>query len=104
MARELTQEEQKLAAEHQDVLLAARAIITTKQGRKLFKYLLKSFEVSNPIPRNLDQSELQRYLGFHEAGTSLFKLLSEADSLIASGLLAEIEKDRQDEIYQASLT
>ena len=104
MARQLTDEERKEAQEHQEVLLAARAVIVTPQGKKLFKYFLKSFEVAQAIPRDLEPNQLHHFLGFHEAGTHFFKLLSEADSIIAGQLLTQVEKERQDEIYQATLT
>lgn len=89
----------KAAIEHRDVLLAVRAVIATDHGKKLFKYLFKNFEVAEMAPMYLEGSDLHDLIGFRRAGTSIFKLASEADAGIAGAILAQIEKERQDEIY-----
>src|SRR5690554_2457325 len=82
--------------EHRDVLLAIGAILKTKEGLQLFKYLFKSLDVSNLPEPGLADRHLHEYLGFLRAGNSIYKLACEADFEIAASILAKLEKERYD--------
>lgn len=104
MSEELKQfyeaQERQAHLEHQDVLLAMRAVLNTNEGVKLFKYLFKHFEVASVPERGLSNDDLQEYLGFLRAGNSIFKLTSEACSEISSKILAELERKRHESICE----
>lgn len=101
MVRELTQQEIADAIEHRDMLLALRAILSKKEGKDFIKYLFKSFDVGQPPPEGLEGSLLHDRLGFLRAGNSIFKIAAEADNEIAGLLLAQIEKERYDDLRKA---
>ena len=86
--------------EHRDVLLAISAVMQTKEGKELFAYLFKNFEVGTMPPQHLDGKELFECLGFLRAGNSLFKLVSEANSEGAASLLAKLERKRYEQTYE----
>lgn len=97
---EKTSEEIKEAIEHRDVLLDIRAVLATNEGKRLFKYLFKSFEVGELPPLGMDGPILMDKLGFLRAGNSIFKLAAEGEAGVAGALLAQIEKERYVEIYK----
>jgi hypothetical protein len=96
----MTEEERQEAIEHRDVLLHIRAVLATKSGTELFKYLFKHFEVSQLPELGLEGNFLHDKLGFLRAGNSIFKLVAEANAQIAANLLAENEKERYAELYK----
>lgn len=98
--RELTPEEIREAAEHHDVVMALRAVIETKPGRDVIKYLLKSFDVGEVVDLGLEGNLLHDRLGMMRAGNSIFKISCEANAEKTAYLLAEIEKERYDQIYK----
>lgn len=83
-------------SEHQNVLLALGAILNTKNGKELFSYIFKNFDVTGMPEQGLQGNDLHEYLGFLRAGNSLFKLASEASSEVAATLLANTERRRYD--------
>ena len=93
-------QERQEALEHRDVLLAIGSIIKTPAGEKLFKYLFKNFEVAELPDRSVEGNVLHEYLGFLRAGNSIFKLVSEADSVISASILAKIERERYDKLCE----
>lgn len=86
--------------EHRDVLLAIGAIIKTKEGQTLFKYLFKSLDVAKLPEPELDGKILHEYLGFLRAGNSIYKLACEADAEIAASILAKIERERYNDLIE----
>jgi hypothetical protein len=92
--------ERKESIEHRDTLLAIAAILKTEQGQKLFRYLFKHLEVANLPERGLDNNTLQEYLGFLRAGNSIYKLACEAASEESSRILAKIERERYEHLYE----
>lgn len=99
--KELQEQIRKEAIEHRDVLMDIQAIFSQKNGKNFFKYLFKHFNVGEMPETGLQGDMLHEALGLHRAGNSIFKLAAEADPQIAASLLAEIEKERYEELYQA---
>lgn len=97
--RELTAEEQKLAIEHRDVLLAIRAVIATKSGKVFVKYLFKSLSVAEVPEFGLEGNLLHDRIGVLRAGSSIFKIIAEANFEIAGSLVSEIQKELYAELY-----
>jgi hypothetical protein len=95
----LTPEELREATEHRDLLLHLRAVLKTDSGRFFVKYLLKYQEAAQLPELGLEGPLLHDRLGSLRPGRALFKVVAEADFKIAAELLAEIEKERYDEIY-----
>jgi hypothetical protein len=94
---ELTEEEQREAIEHRDVVLHTRAVLATTSGRELFKYFFKEFQVGEIPAIGLPQEFIREMLGHLRAGQAIFELASEADYEQAGTLLARKEKDRYDQ-------
>lgn len=86
--------------EHQDALLALGTILKKPEGVKLFKYLFKSFDVGQMPEIGLEGVNLHDRLGFLRAGNSIFKLISEADPEISASILANIERERYDDLIR----
>lgn len=84
--------------EEQLAFNAISRILKTDEGVDLFKYLFKNFEVGTLPDRAMSGDELHEYLGFLRAGNSIFKIASAADSEASAAILANIEKEKdQDE-------
>jgi hypothetical protein len=96
----MTQEEVRLAQEHRDVLLAIKTELTTVSGRIFFKYLFKSLGVGELPELGLEGNLLMDKLGFLRAGNAVFNLVAQADPSWAARLLAEIQKERNDELFE----
>jgi hypothetical protein len=86
--------------EHRDTLLAIASIIKTDEGRKLFKYFFKNFEVGCLPERGFNNDDLQEYLGFLRAGNSIYKLVCEADSEESARIMAKLERERYEHKYE----
>lgn len=99
--RNFTDEDLKLLHEENEAVLAMQELLQTKEGQLVFKYLLKSFDIVEATPIGATGELLFDRLGFLRAGNSIFKLMSKANPNIAGTLLAEIEKERYDEITKA---
>jgi len=103
MNHKLIEYENELArqesVEHQNVLLALRAILQTPNGVTLFSYLFKNFNVGEMPVRGLTEVELHENLGFLRAGNSIYKLICEADASISASILSELERKRYEQEY-----
>ena len=99
---ELSAEEVRERIEHRDALLDIRAVLATTSGRNFFKYLFKNLEVGDLPPIGLDGALLNEKLGFLRAGSSIFKLVAEADAQQAANILALNEKERYARLYADS--
>ena len=86
--------------EHRDVLLAISSILKTKEGLQLFLYLFKNLDVTCVPERGMSEKDLHEYLGFLRAGNSVYKLACEADSETAASLLAKLERQRYEVLYE----
>lgn len=86
--------------QHQDTLLALNVLLKTKEGKQLFKYLFKNLEVGQFPEQGTDGMFLHDRLGFLRAGNSIYKLVSEADAEIAASLLANIERERYEDMVE----
>jgi hypothetical protein len=95
----LSPEEYRAACEHRDALIDIRWLQATAHGRRLFKYLLKSLDAAQVPEMHLEGQRLFERIGFLRAGNSIFKLTAEANPKLAGELIAEIEKERYDELY-----
>lgn len=99
--QELTEEqlqEIQERIEHQDVLLALGAIMKTKQGFQIIKYLYKHLDVMCTPEYGMEGNILFEYLGHLRAGNSIFKLASEADPEISASILAQLEREKYEYI------
>lgn len=99
MDKGLSEEERQERIEHQDVLLAIRAILNTTSGYAFFKYLFKHLEVTGLPELGLDDKLLYDRLGSLRPGREIFKLVSEADAKKSSEILAQLEKERYEKLY-----
>ena len=96
------EQERKEAVEHRDVLLSIASIINTDEGRKLFRYLFKTLDVTELPTVGMEGNALYEYLGFLRAGNSIFKLACQASSDTAASIIAKIERERYDDLYHES--
>jgi len=94
------EQERKERLEHRDVLLSIASLIKTDEGQKLFKYLFKNLEVSQVPPQGLEGNQLHEYLGFLRAGNTIYKLACEAASETSASILAKLERERYDDLYE----
>ena len=99
MSSILSDEERQERIEHQDVLLAIRAIISTTPGQAFFKYLFKHLEVVGLPDLGLDEKLLLDKLGSLRPGRAIFKLVAEADAKKAGEILAQIERENYEKLY-----
>jgi hypothetical protein len=97
---DFTKEELIERFEHRDALLNLRAVLATSQGQNLFKYLFKAFDVAQLPIEGLEGEALREALGFLRAGSSIFKLASEANPALAGALLAQVEKERYAKLHE----
>ncbi len=95
----LSPEEIKESIQRRDLLLHVRAILATASGKEVFKYFFDEFGVGQFPAPGLIEEQLRDELGNLRVGNSIFKLASEADFEIAGNLLAQLEKDRYDQLY-----
>lgn len=91
--------ERRERMEHRDVLLALGSILKTRQGKEIFKYLFKNFDVGEMPEIGLSPEVLHDRLGFLRAGNSIYKLICEADFEIAGNITAEIERKKYEDKY-----
>ena len=91
---ELTPEESREIADHQNALLNIRALTALPSGKAFIKYLFKSLGATELPERGLQGVELFEALVFHRAGNTVFKLVSQADPEVAAELLALIEGEK----------
>lgn len=94
----VTDEERRLAIEHQDTLRDLQAVLATVSGRNFIKYLFKHLEVMALPEIGLEGMLLYDRLGSLRHGRTIFNLVSQANGQLASQLLSEVEKERQDEL------
>lgn len=97
--KDLADQEMKDRKYHHDVKIAIQEILATKSGRFFVKYLLESFDVGNLPEYGLTGEHLMDRLGFLRAGNSVFKIAAEASPEITGQLIAQIEKERYEQIY-----
>lgn len=95
----MTEQERRIAIEHQEVLTDIRAILTTSSGLRFFKYLFKHLGVAELPELGLEGNILMDKLGSLRAGQSVYKLVTEANAEIAGSLLAQKEKDLYAALY-----
>jgi hypothetical protein len=94
------EKQRKEQIEHRDVLLAIGAIVGTKEGQQLFKYLFKNLEVNTLPDITLKGEVLHESLGFLRAGNSIYKLACEAASETTAHIMAKIERERYEELHE----
>ena len=85
--------------EHRDVLLSIKALLKTKEGQQLFKYLFKNLDITCTPDKMMEGNELSEYLGFLRAGNSIYKLACEADPDMSASLLSKLERERYERLY-----
>jgi len=90
----MDQETQRERQEYMTALEDIKAVVYTKPGRTLIKYLFKSLDVGEMPEIGLAENILYDRLGFIRAGNSIFELVSEANPEQAALILAEIKKEK----------
>jgi len=100
LAEYFRNQERQEALEHRDVLLAIASIIKNAEGIKLFRYLFKYFNVAELPEQTMQGNVLHEYLGFLRAGNSIYKLVCEADSMIAASILSKLEREKYDRLNE----
>ncbi|MFM6930145.1 MAG: hypothetical protein ACKOX6_16865 [Bdellovibrio sp.] len=100
--QEMLEQALREAREHQEILQSIKIVLATPPGRAFVKYLLSCFEVGVLPEAGLPNDFLRDRLGFLRAGNSVFKIISEANHEVAAQLLAQLEKERHDQIYNSS--
>lgn len=82
--------------EHETMLLDLGLILSTPQGQNFIKYLLKNFGVGDLPEINMPDKLRDDYIGFLRAGQSIFEIVSQADTIKAGLILAQIQKEKMD--------
>ena len=90
--------EQKRALERGRALQGIQMAAATLNGRALLKHLFILFEVGKLPPAGLKNEYLLDMLGELRSGRKFFSLVSQADPTLAASILAEIEKEQNDEM------
>lgn len=90
---------QELIEAHK-VRLAITEVLKTDEGRRIFSYLFKTLDVLELPDQSLEGNLLYEYLGFLRAGNSIYKLACEADVEITASLMAKIEREKYDRLYE----
>lgn len=85
--------------EYSETLIAINFLLqeTSGNGKKFIKYLFKSFEVGEAVPMNLPEPLLREMTATMRAGTSIYKLVLDANPSLCCEVLADIEKEKQNE-------
>jgi len=86
--------ETREALEHQQMLNDIASTLNTGPGLRVFIYLFKHFEYGELPPLGLQGDLLLDKLGSLRPGRALFRIVSEADPMMASKILANIEKEK----------
>lgn len=82
--------------EHETMLLDLGLILSTPHGQNFIKYLLKHFGVGDLPEINMPDKLRDDYIGFLRAGQSIFEIVSQADTIKAGLILAQIQKEKMD--------
>lgn len=98
--REEQELEIKIRTAHRDAKLDIAAVLSTLPGRRFIKYLFDSLDVGMMPDQLMEGTILHDRLGFLRAGNSIFKLVAEASPEAAGLILAELEKERYDELVR----
>lgn len=80
------------------MLLDLSHVLSTPQGQNFIKYLMKHFTVGELPAINIPDKLRDEYIGFLRAGQSLFEIVSQADTIKAGLILAQIQKEKYDAI------
>lgn len=84
--------------EHENALRAIREISRLPAGQAFLKYLFREFEVGEVPPMGFEGNLLHDKIGSMRAANALFKIVSEADFETAGRLLAQVQKEKHEEI------
>ncbi|MFM6930132.1 MAG: hypothetical protein ACKOX6_16800 [Bdellovibrio sp.] len=98
---EQLEQERRAYMEHQEVLKSLRQVLATPAGKHFVKYLFDSFDVGGFPEIGLPQEFLREHLGFMRSGQAIWKIVSEANPEVAGNLLAQIEKEKYAEKFNA---
>lgn len=94
----------KLAHEHQKTVEDIQTILASHAGRRFVKYLFKHLGVAVIPPQGLTGELLADQLGVLRAAQTVFKITAQADALAAGQILAELEKERYEELLAETRT
>lgn len=88
--------ERREQSEQQAVLIAIASLIKTSDGKKIFKYLFKSLDVTGLPDLEMKDNKLHEYLGFLRAGQSIYNLTCAADPDAAALILSKLEREKHE--------
>lgn len=83
--------------EHESMLQDLGHVLKSEQGQAVFKYLMKHFGVGELPDINIPTNLRDEYIGFLRAGKGIFDIVSQADTIKAGLLLAQIQKEKYDD-------
>lgn len=84
-------------AKHRALMNDINALLATVSGRNFVKYLFESFGVGE-LPQPFTKAEeLIERVAFLRTGQSIYKLIANANPLMAATIMAEIEKEKLNE-------
>ena len=89
-------EVQEQLNEHEQMLQDLCTVLNTPPGQNFVKYLIKSFGVGELPGINIPDKLRDEYIGFLRAGQSVFEIVSQADTIKAGLILAQIQKEKYD--------
>lgn len=95
---QLSSEELRERLVHENALRSIREIIGFPAGKNFLKYLFKEFDVGEVPPFGLEGNLLHDKIGSMRAANALFKIVSEADFETAGKLMAQVQKEKYEEI------
>jgi len=88
----------KEARRYAGVLKDISVVLGTPAGKGFVRYLLKELEVGELPAMGLPEEFLRDKLGFLRAGNSIFKMVAQANPEVTGALLAQIEKEKYEEL------
>lgn len=84
--------------EHETMLLDLATVLSQPAGQNFVKYLFKHFGVGDLPAISMPPNIRDEYLGFLRAGQSIFEIVSQADNIKAGLILAQIQKEKYDDL------
>lgn len=88
--------ERRELLEHQQAISSINYILQSPEGKKFFKYLFKTLDVTGLPDIDIPPDKLQGDLGFLRAGRSIYQLACQADPETSALLLTNLEREKHD--------
>ena len=82
--------------EYESMIQDLGLVLSTPQGQSVIKYLLKNLDFGELPATNIPSNLRDEYIGFLRGGQILFEMVSQADTIKAGLILAQIQKEKMD--------